>query len=75
MIAKLEWTQSTAKQNSEQLQNPKMEVTINNESTTIGPPPGADRSQSPWVRGGGLNAFYWYHIFALDPAVVEAQIC
>ena len=24
-------------------------------------------------RGGGLNAFYWYQIFALDSAVVEAQ--
>ena len=22
---------------------------------------------------GGLNAFYWYQIFALDSAVVEAQ--
>ena len=23
--------------------------------------------------GGGLNAFYWYQIFALDSAVVEEQ--
>ena len=23
--------------------------------------------------GGGLNAFYWYQIFALDSAVVEVQ--
>ena len=30
MIAKLEWTQSNAQQNLEQLQNLKMEVTINN---------------------------------------------
>ena len=32
MIAKLEWTQSNAQQNIEQLQNPTMGVTINNES-------------------------------------------
>ena len=23
--------------------------------------------------GGGLNAFYWYQVFALDSAVVEVQ--
>ena len=23
--------------------------------------------------GGGLNAFYWYQIFALDSVVVEVQ--
>ena len=23
--------------------------------------------------GGGLNAFYWYQLFALDSAVVEVQ--
>ena len=34
MIAKLEWIQSNAQQNVEQLQNPTMGVTINNESTT-----------------------------------------
>ena len=34
MIAKLEWTQSNAQQNIEQLQNPTMGVTINSESTT-----------------------------------------
>ena len=33
MIAKLEWTQSNAQQNIEQLQNPIMGITINNEST------------------------------------------
>ena len=32
MIAKLEWTQSNAQQNIEKLQNPTMEVTINNET-------------------------------------------
>ena len=40
VIAKLEWTQSNAQQNIEQLQKPTMRVTINNESTTtIEPPP------------------------------------
>ena len=39
MIAKLEWTQSNAQQNIEQLQNPTMGDTINNESTTTKPPP------------------------------------
>ena len=39
MIAKLEWTQSNAQQNVEQLQNPTMAVTINNESTTTEPLP------------------------------------
>ena len=33
MIANLEWTQSNAQQNIEQLQNPTIEETINNEST------------------------------------------
>ena len=32
MIAKLEWTQSDVQQNIEQLQNPIMRVTINNET-------------------------------------------
>ena len=39
LIAKLEWTQCNAQQNREQLQNPTMVVTINNESTTTVPPP------------------------------------
>ena len=34
MIAKLEWPQSNAQQNIEQLQKPTMGATINNESTT-----------------------------------------
>ena len=38
MIAKLEWTQSNAQQNMEQLQTPTMGVTIN-KSTTTEPPP------------------------------------
>ena len=42
MIAKLEWTQSNAQQNIEQLQNPKMGVSFKqsyNQSTTTEPPP------------------------------------
>ena len=39
MIAKLEWTQSSIKQNIEQLLNPSVGVAINNESTTTEPPP------------------------------------
>ena len=39
MIAKLEWIQSNAQQNIEQLPDPTMGVTINNESTTTEPPP------------------------------------
>ena len=35
----VEWTQSNAQQNIEQLQNPVMRETINNESTTADPPP------------------------------------
>ena len=34
MIAKLEWTQSNAQQNKEQLRNPTMVLAFNNESTT-----------------------------------------
>ena len=75
MIAKLEWTQSKAQQNIEQLLNPTMGATIkqknqqqqNHRLRT-------DSSQSHWG-GGCLNAFYWYQIFPLDSAVVEAQKC
>ena len=35
MIAKLQWTQSNAQQNIEQLQNPTMGVTINNRTTAL----------------------------------------
>ena len=63
MVAKLEWTQSNVQQNIEQLQNPTMGVTINNESMLV----------VVVVVGGGLNTFYLYQIFALDSAVVEKQ--
>ena len=39
MILKLEWTQSNAQQNLEQLQNPTMGALINNKSTTAESPP------------------------------------
>ena len=39
MIAKQEMTHSNARQNMEQTLNPTMGATINNESTTTGPPP------------------------------------
>ena len=70
MNAKLEWTQSSAQQNIEQLQNPKMGVTINNQSTTTEPPPYTGQQSIHW---GALIAFNWYQIFAIDSAVVEAQ--
>ena len=51
MIAKLELTQSTCnlQHKIEQLQNPAVGVTINNESTTTEPPPLTDSSQIHWV--------------------------
>ena len=45
-------------QNIEQLRTPTMGVTITKKSTTT---------------LGGLNAFYWFQIFALDSASVELQ--
>ena len=73
MVAKVEWTQSNAKQKKiKQLHNPTMGVTINNESTTSEPPPLNGQQPKPL---GDLNTLYWYQIFALDSAVVEAQKC
>ena len=34
-----------------------------------------DSSLSHWEGGCLIDVFYWYQIFALDSAVVEAQIC
>ena len=55
MIAKLEWTQSNAQQNIEQLQNPTVGETINNESITTKLPPQNGQRPKPL---GVLNAFY-----------------
>ena len=71
MIAKIEWTKSDTQQNIEQLRNSTMGVTISNESTTADPLP--YNGQQPKPLGEGLNVFYWYQIFALDSAVLEAQ--
>ena len=70
MIAILEWTQSNVQQNIERLQTLTMRVTINIKSTTTVTPPQNGQQPKPL---GGLNAFYWYQIFALDSAVVEVQ--
>ena len=47
-----------------------MGVTINNKSSTTEQPPYNEQQPKP---PGGLNAFDWYQIFALDSAVVEVQ--
>ena len=66
------WIQSNAQQNIEQLQNPTMGVTINNESTTTEPWPWNGQQQKPLGGGGaGLICIFWYQIFALNSAVVE----
>ena len=50
-----------------------MRVTINKKSTTTNHRLRTDSSLSHRGGGGGLNAFYWYQIFALDSAVVEVH--
>ena len=47
-----------------------MGVTINKKPTTTEPSPKNGHQPKPQK---GLNAFYWYQIFALDSAVVEVQ--
>ena len=47
-----------------------MRVTMKKKSTTTEPPPSNGQQPKPPV---GLNAFYWYQIFALDSAVVQVQ--
>ena len=47
-----------------------MGVSINKKSTTTEPPPqNGQQPMPPW----GLNAFYWYQIFAPDSAAAEVQ--
>ena len=73
MIAKLEWTLSNVQQNIEQFQTPTMGVTINKNQQQQKHCLRTVSSLSHRGGGGGLNAFYWYQIFALDSAVVEVQ--
>ena len=58
MISKLEWTQSNAHLNIEQLHNIKMGVTFNSKSTITEPPRTAERTAVKVTGGGGggLNA-------------------
>ena len=51
MIAKLEWTQSNAQQNIEQLQSPTMGVTINNEPSNRAT--ALERTTAKATGGGG----------------------
>ena len=50
----------------------RLESTLNNRSTTIEQPPLKGEQPKP---PRGLNAFYWYQIFALDSVVVKTQNC
>ena len=70
MIAELEWTQSNAQPNIGQLKNPTMGETKITNHKQQNHRLRTDSSQTHW---GGLHAFYWYQIFILDSAVVEAQ--
>ena len=73
MIAILEWTQSNVQQNIEQLQTPTMGVSIKKSQQQQNHRLRTDSSLSHRGGGGGLNAFYWYQIFALNSAVVEVH--
>ena len=53
MIVKLEWTQSKAQQNIEQLQNPKMEVlqsTKNQQQQNHRPTKNGQHPKPPWAQ-------------------------
>ena len=69
MIAKLERTQSIAQQNKEHTQNPH--DWSNNKSSTTEPLPWNEQRPK---RLFGLNAFHWYHIFALVAVVVAVVV-
>ena len=53
----------------EQLQTPTMGVAKKNTHNRTTAFKNGQQPKPP----GGLNAFYWYQIFALDSAVVELQ--
>ena len=73
MIAKLERTQSNTQQNIEQLQNPTMGSTTNQQQQNHRLR--SDSNLIHWGGGGGggwggcVNAFHWYQIFSLDSLV------
>ena len=69
MIAKLEWTQSNAQEN---LSSNGSHNGSNNQQRIINNSIIAFERAAPKPQGD-LNAFYWYQIFTLDPAVLEAQ--
>ena len=65
---KLEWIQSNAQQSIKLLQTPTMGVTLTKSQQQQHHRLRTDSLPKP---PRGLNAFYWYQIFALDSAVVE----
>ena len=67
MIAKLEWSQNRTITESHNGSNNQQRIN-NNRITAL-----EGTAAKATGGGGGLNAFYWYKIFALDSAVVEAQ--
>ena len=75
VIAKLEWTQSKAQQNiiNDSHNESNNQQWINKNWTTSLEQATAKATRSVCVRGGGLNTFYLYQIFALDSAVIDAQ--
>ena len=65
MIAKLEWTESNAQQNRTITESHNGNNNQQQQNHRLRTNAAKDST--------GLNAFYWYKIFALDSAVVEAQ--
>ena len=76
MIANLERTQSNTQQNEDKHSTPTnngkhTKQQINNNRTTSFELTAAQTTSG----GGGLNAFYWYQIFALDSVAVQTKNC
>ena len=68
MISKLELAQSNAHQNIQWHNGSNNQQRIKNNRTTA-----LKRAAAKGI--WGLKCIYWYQIFALDSAVVEAQKC
>ena len=68
MIAKLEWTQSNTQQNIEQIQNPTMGETINNETTTTTEPPPKNGQQPKTLGWGGGGQMHFTGMKSSPPA-------